>query len=213
MRRTPWAAFSKYFAPSRTFALPLLRSQAASILASLTTLRKSAQQKLSLVCAASLTSGSIPSLPKSSRAPASSLMYFCRIACFSLGVGNLVFSQSSMRPLRSNMSAIQWTFCPVKITTTSPFSRCRFPREVKPSIRPNRKRKTSEPRCPSSGRQPPITMSASSMNTTAGAAACAAAKTLMMSACSIISRTRKNFPLRRFASHRPTVVFPVPGCP
>mmetsp|Transcript_18345 Transcript_18345/g.31071 ORF Transcript_18345/g.31071 Transcript_18345/m.31071 type:complete len:214 (+) Transcript_18345:288-929(+) len=213
MRRTPSAAFSRYAEPSNTFAFPVERSHAASILASLTTRRKSAQQKLSLVCAATFTSGTSPSFPKSSSAPGSSLMYFRRISRFCLGSGNLVFSHSSMRPLRSSMSAIQWTFCPVKITTTSPFSRCRFPREVKPSMRPNRKRKTSEPRCPSMGRQPPITMSASSMKTTAGAAACAAAKTLMMSACNIISRTRKNFPFRRFASHRPTVVFPVPGCP
>mmetsp|Transcript_47675 Transcript_47675/g.89228 ORF Transcript_47675/g.89228 Transcript_47675/m.89228 type:complete len:238 (+) Transcript_47675:467-1180(+) len=146
-------------------------------------------------------------------APASSLMYLRRISLFWPGPGSLVLSQSSIRPLLSSMSAIQCTFWPVKTTTTSPVSRCRFPLDVKPSIRPRRKRKMSEPRCPSNGRQPPITMSASSMKTTDGAAACAAAKTLMMSAWSIISRTRKNLPLRRFASQRPTVVLPVPGCP
>mmetsp|Transcript_56297 Transcript_56297/g.144920 ORF Transcript_56297/g.144920 Transcript_56297/m.144920 type:complete len:258 (-) Transcript_56297:652-1425(-) len=139
-------------------------------------------------------------------------MYFLRISRFCLASGSLVLSQSSMRPLRRSISAIQCTLCPVSIMMTSPFW-CRPLREVMPSMLPRRKRKMSEPRPPSMGRQPPMTMSASSMKTTAGAAACAAAKTLMMSACSIISPTRKNFPFRRCASQRPTVVFPVPGLP
>mmetsp|Transcript_72027 Transcript_72027/g.154177 ORF Transcript_72027/g.154177 Transcript_72027/m.154177 type:complete len:299 (+) Transcript_72027:243-1139(+) len=175
--------------------------------------RRSAQQKCSLAWAAAFTSGHWPLTPRSSRAPGSSVMYFFRISRFTLGSGNFVLSQSSMRPLRSSISAIQWTFCAVSMMTTSPFVRDFSPREVMPSMLPKRKRKMSEPRWPSSGRHPPMTMSASSMKITAGAAAFAAAKSLMISACRVISPTRKNFPFRRCASQRPTVVLPVPGLP
>mmetsp|Transcript_5232 Transcript_5232/g.14179 ORF Transcript_5232/g.14179 Transcript_5232/m.14179 type:complete len:282 (-) Transcript_5232:659-1504(-) len=176
--------------------------------------RRSAQQKWSLIWAAVRTaaSGGAPFSPRSSMAPLSSVMYFLRISRFCLPSGSFVLSQSSMRPLRSSISAIQWTLCPVSMMMTSPFW-CRPLRDVRPSMLPRRKRKMSEPRPPSRGRQPPMTMSASSMKTIAGAAACAAAKTLMMSACSIISPTRKNLPFMRCASQRPTVVLPVPGCP
>mmetsp|Transcript_57476 Transcript_57476/g.168789 ORF Transcript_57476/g.168789 Transcript_57476/m.168789 type:complete len:295 (+) Transcript_57476:149-1033(+) len=176
--------------------------------------RRSAQQKLSLIWAALRTaaSGGTPFSHRSSRAPLSSVMYFLRISRFCLWSGSFVLSQSSMRPLRSSISAIQWTLCAVIMMMTSPFW-CRPLRDVMPSMLPRRNRKMSEPRPPSIGRQPPMTMSASSMNTIAGAAACAAAKTLMMSACSIISPTRKNLPCMRWASQRPTVVLPVPGFP
>ena len=39
--------------------------------------------------------------------PCPSLMYFSRMRRFCLGSGSFVFSHSSMRPLRSSMSAIQ----------------------------------------------------------------------------------------------------------
>mmetsp|Transcript_72938 Transcript_72938/g.201301 ORF Transcript_72938/g.201301 Transcript_72938/m.201301 type:complete len:363 (+) Transcript_72938:133-1221(+) len=214
---TACAACSRYLAPPRGFsgrdsAAPW-RSHAASTLASFTIRRKSAQQYWSPACDAGRTSGGAPCSPSSSRAPGSSAMYFLRTSRLTFGSGSFVFSQSSMRPLLRSILAIQCTFCPVRITITSPFWRCRSPRDVRPSIWPRRKRKMSEPRPPSIGRQPPMTMSASSMKTTEGAAAWAAAKTLIMSECTIISPTRKNLPFRRCASQRPTVVLPVPGSP
>mmetsp|Transcript_108844 Transcript_108844/g.318473 ORF Transcript_108844/g.318473 Transcript_108844/m.318473 type:complete len:213 (-) Transcript_108844:1095-1733(-) len=198
---TALAACSKYLAPSKGCSgrpgASLWRSQAARTLASLTMRRKSAQQYWSPACDAGRTSGAAPLSPSSSKAPGSSVMYFFRTSRLTFGSGSLVFSHSSMRPLLRSILAIQWTFWPVRITMTSPFWRCRSPRDVRPSIWPRRKRKMSEPRPPSMGRQPPMTMSASSMKTTEGAAAWAAAKTLMMSECTIISPTRKNLPFSR----------------